>query len=65
MTRGQGAPREPESLQSLECGQRERGVILGSDLSPRLLSSMESPVTAHTNGVQRGVHFTIALVGYK
>lgn len=51
-TRGQGAPRDPESLQALECGQREHGVILGSDLSSKLPSSMESPVPAHTDEVQ-------------
>lgn len=52
VTRVQGAPRDPESLESLGCGQRERGVVLGSDLSSKLLSSMESPVPAHTNEVQ-------------
>lgn len=44
-----GAPRDPGSLQPLECEQREHSVILGSDLSSKLLSPMQSPVPAPTN----------------
>lgn len=46
-----GAPGDPESLQSLEWAEGT-WCYLGSDLSSKLLSPMESPVPAHPNEVQ-------------